>query len=236
MEESDDSTMAASMAGDATMNDDAEHRNCGLYGPKDTFTCGPSCDMECMEESDDSTMGAMTGGDDEHQDCGPYGPKGTFTCGPSCHMECKEESGDGSMDSMNADGTMNDANDAADNGANSGDAGPAHGQGDEVPPCAQTCQGKPTTCEMAFEFMEPQGCGGSCPQAMKDHLLMDMGCSPDTAATGGGETANIDGDAKVQDVAAELLGDANNDDEAANIDADAKVENVAADLLDELER
>jgi len=69
--------------------------------------------------------------------------------------------------------------------ANPGATGMSSGQGDKLPLCAQYCQGKPTTCEMAFEFMEPQGCGGSCPQAMKEQLLMEMGCSPDTAATGG---------------------------------------------------
>ena len=174
--------------------------------------------------------------------------------------------------------------------ANPGATGMSSGQDDKLPLCAQYCQGKPTTCEMAFEFMEPQGCGGSCPQAMKEQLLMEMGCSPETAATGGGEAANmnnkgdaehndcgpygpkgtftcgpschmecieeesndstmdasmdgeglaanIDSDTKVKDVAAELLGDANNDaDEAANIDADAKVKNVAAELLGELGR
>jgi len=79
--------------------------------------------------------------------------------------------------------------------ANPGATGMSSGQGDELPPCAQYCQGKPTTCEMAFEFMEPQGCGGSCPQAMKEQLLMEMGCSPDTAATGGGDPANVEGGA-----------------------------------------
>jgi hypothetical protein len=79
--------------------------------------------------------------------------------------------------------------------ANPGATGMSSGQDDKLPLCAQYCQGKPTTCEMAFEFMEPQGCGGSCPQAMKEQLLMEMGCSPDTAATGGGDPANVEGGA-----------------------------------------
>jgi hypothetical protein len=79
--------------------------------------------------------------------------------------------------------------------ANPGATGMSSGQDDKLPLCAQYCQGKPTTCEMAFEFMEPQGCGGSCPQAMKEQLLMEMGCSPDAAATGGGDPANVEGGA-----------------------------------------
>jgi hypothetical protein len=227
-----------------------KHQDCGPYGPKGTFTCGPSCDMECIEEdSNDSTMGASV---EENEQFGATGqvqatqPLEGVDCDyiwTDCHGctstggFCGTPSGlaSGEQGGQTAKVYCGEQNCPV-NAANSGDVEPAHGQGDEVPQCAQTCQGKPTTCEMAFEFMEPQGCGGSCPQAMKDHLLMDMGCSPATAATGGGDSANIDGGAKVQDGAAELLGDDNNDDEAANIDADAKVENVAADLLDELER
>ena len=179
--------------------------------------------------------------------------------------------------------------------ANPGATGMSSGEGDEFPPCAQTCQGKPISCDMALEWMGYEGCGEHCDQTLKDQLLSTMGCTDmvagvpanveggannyatgaatdgtmkdcgpyglentftcgqschmkcieeesndstmDASMNGEGLAANIDSDTKVQDVAAELLGDANNDaDEAANIDADSKVKNVAAELLGELGR
>merc|ERR1712166_1607985 len=33
--------------------------DCVVYGPKGTFTCGPTCDMECMEKSGDGTKNSF---------------------------------------------------------------------------------------------------------------------------------------------------------------------------------
>jgi len=48
------------MTGGGAMN--GIGNDCSLYGPTGAFTCGPTCDMECMEESGGGTMnGAMNG-------------------------------------------------------------------------------------------------------------------------------------------------------------------------------
>ena len=71
-----------------------------------------------------------------------------------------------------------------------GDAGPAHGHGDKFPPCAQTCQGKPTSCDMAQEWIGYEGCGGHCDQTLKDQLLSEMGCTEATEKDATGVAAN----------------------------------------------
>ena len=84
---------ATGAATDGTMKD------CGPYGPENTFTCGKTCNMLCMDESGGGTMdgmnadSTMTGAatDGTMNGCGPFGPENTFTCGPTCNMKCIEE-------------------------------------------------------------------------------------------------------------------------------------------------
>ena len=74
--------------------------------------------------------------------------------------------------------------------ANPGATGMSSGEGDEFPPCAQTCQGKPTSCDMALEWIGYEGCGEHCDQTLKDQLLSEMGCTEATEKDATGVAAN----------------------------------------------
>jgi len=47
--------------------------DCVVYGPKGTFTCGPTCDMECMEKSGDGTKNSFDMGTPDMTSGSPHG-------------------------------------------------------------------------------------------------------------------------------------------------------------------